>query len=298
MAETTFWDLVKIFGKSLTLVLDEASGFLQVGAVAPTEDSLNYELLVRNGLTLPFNSRARMNFTPGPLIAESMPMNAVEMELTLDGDLSGIPAGSYAVIDDEIVKVTYDVNSSGAETVIVARGCLDTVPAVHTSGTRIWFVGTVSYIDSAELTDGDQPGVKILTRTGSGQLSSDDAAIANASVFDSRHNRPYPPGNVLINGESYPAEFDSDGSGVTVSWAHRDRLQQLDYIVEHDEGDIGPELNVTYTLKIYDEDNVLCHTESDITGTSYEYTEAHEISDCGELQTQLRFVLYSVRDDV
>ena len=303
LQEAPFWTLLKIYGLSLVQLLDEDSGFLQVGAAAPSDDSINYELLVRNGLTLPFNSKARMVFTAAPLTQVSMPLNAEDMVLTFDASLYGIVSGSYAVIDDEIVKVTIDVATGGTESVIVSRGCLDTVPAAHDSGTRMWFIENVSFIDGDELTAGDQPGVKILTKTANGQLDSDDATIDNADEFDSRQDRPYPPGNFLINGESYPDEFDSsdvdsgEDNGVTISWSHRDRLSQKDYIVEHDAGDIGPEAGVTYTVKIYDEDDVLCHTETDIEGTEYKYTEAQEIIDCGELQDQLRFVLYSVRGD-
>lgn len=58
---------------------------------------------------------------------------------------------------------------------------------------------------------------------------------------------------------------------------------------------------MTYTLRIYDEDNILVRTEPNLTGTSYTYTEANERSDCGlgptdPLNTQLRFELWSVRD--
>jgi hypothetical protein len=104
--------------------------------------------------------------------------------------------------------------------------------------------------------------------------------------------RPYPPGNFTLNSVSYPTWFAGEP---TLTWAHRDRTQQTNDIVEHDAANIGPEAGVTYTLKIYDEDNTLVRTETGLTGTSYTYTTANETSDCGGIQIRLRFVLYAVR---
>jgi hypothetical protein len=105
--------------------------------------------------------------------------------------------------------------------------------------------------------------------------------------------RPYSPGNFKINNVSYPGAFTGEP---TLSWSHRDRTQQTQSIIEHDAGNIGPEAGVTYTLKIYDAGNTLRRTETGLTGTSYTYTQADEISDCGSVQTKLRFVLTAVRD--
>ena len=59
---------------------------------------------------------------------------------------------------------------------------------------------------------------------------------------------------------------------------------------------------MTYTIKIYDANNVLQATYDKDTfdspngpATPFAYTEAMEISDCGSIQTKLRFVIYSVR---
>ncbi|MBN1123591.1 MAG: hypothetical protein JXA82_01190 [Sedimentisphaerales bacterium] len=134
--------------------------------------------------------------------------------------------------------------------------------------------------------------------TGKGQLEEGSAPIDNADAFAARQVRPYPPGRFRINDQSYPASFTGQP---TISWAHRDRTQQTAYLVEHDESNIGPETGTTYTLRIYDEDDVLVRTETGLTSTSYTYTEANERADCGlgptdPLNTQLRFELWAIRD--
>ena len=75
-------------------------------------------------------------------------------------------------------------------------------------------------------------------------------------------------------------------------------------IVEHSETTITPEEGTTYTLLIYDETLTnLVRTVEGITLETYTYSEEDERSDCSlegsgdPLNTQLRFVLKSVRSD-
>lgn len=306
LIEAPFWSLVKRQGISLTLILAENSGFLMVGAAKPSEDSLDYELLIRNNLALDFNTEGNVAFTGTALITEALLLNAADVTVALDGYFRDVPAGSFAVIEDEIVKVIVAVDSGGAEQTTISRGVLDTVPAAHDINSRIWFMEAVSFLDTDELSLGNQPGIKALTRTGSGRLSEASAPIDNSDVFDARHDRPYPPGNVKINSVSYPGNFSGQP---TITWSHRDRTQQTDFIVEHSEGSIGPETNVTYTLIIYGvnvdsggSQTVLLRTITGLTGVTYTYQEADERSDSGlgggdPLNEALRFVLFSVRPD-
>lgn len=307
LIEAPFWSLVKRQGLSLVLVLDDEAGYLMMGGKKPTIDSLDFELLIRNNLALSFETKGQQAYTATAALTEALPLNAADAVLALDGVLRDVAAGSFAVIEDELVKVTVAVDSSGAEQTTIARGVLDTVPAAHANGTTIWFLEALAFLDVDELAAGRQPGAKLLTRTGAGRLGTGAAPISNADVFDSRQDRPYPPGNVKINGVSYPGNF---GAGQpTITWSHRDRLQQLDSIIEHSEGNIGPEMGVTYTLEIYGVNfdsagtqTVLLRTETGITGTTYTYTEVDERSDSGlgpsdPLNDAIRFILYSIRTE-
>lgn len=301
LMESPFWDIYLDNGLSSVLLIDADSGYLQVAAKQPTGDAIDFELMLRDGPTSSFYSDGRGVFTPNGTLDSFLPLNAIDATIDISDavGLNDVAIGTYAVIDNEIVKVKA-VDAMNYQ-VTIARGCLDTVPAYHSGGyssspgARIWFVGSASYIAGREFTVGDQPGVKILPRTAKGQL--DDDSAYNASVFNSRMNRPYPPGNFKINGISFPSSFSGQP---TISWAHRDRTQQLTGITEHSAVSVGPEAGVTYTLQIYDENNSLIRTVTGLTGTSYTYSWADELTDCGlssgdTLNSSLRFVLKSVR---
>jgi len=291
--EAPFWVLLRDSGISVALALGDDAGFLLACASKPSADALDFELLVRDSLTASFEASGRGFFCPTATLDADLAMNAADIQIDLNDieELDQVDTGTYAQIGAEIVKVTA-VDTTNSR-VTIARGVLDTVPAAHSAGDRIWFAEVGSYMVGEEYTATDQPGTKVLPRTSKGQLDPDDAPIDNATAFDSRAVRPYPPGNFKINSVSYPDNFSGEP---TITWAHRDRTQQITELVEHDEASIGPEAGVTYTLKIYDSGGTLRRTETGLTGTTYTYSQANEISDCGGIQTQLRFVLYSVRD--
>jgi len=302
LIEMPFWDIYLNDGLSAALALDVDSGYLMVAASMPTSDAIYYELMLRDSPSGTFYADGQGSFTPNGTMDIDLPLNAVDVTINLvDAEgLSAVLVGDYAVIDSEILKVL--AIDSVNDQVTLARGCLDTVPAAHNgpdsggAGARVWFIGSVAYAANHEYTATDQPGVKILPATASGQLADDTAY--DASAFNSRMNRPYPPGDFKIDGVSYPTYFFSQP---TISWAHRDRTQQISGITEHSDASVGPEAGVTYTVEIYNQSDTLIHTETGLTGTSYTYTEAEERSDDptvgsgGALNSTLRIKLWSVR---
>lgn len=206
--------------------------------------------------------------------------------------------GGLFLLGDELIAYG-SITDNGDETYTLNscwRGMLDTTPAAHSAGDRAWFIaaGAGWTQDYYEITD--DLDLKLLTRTGEGELSIDDATAHNI-VFEGRAEMPYPPGNVTVNGVAYPTSVSGE---ITVTWSHRDRLQQTAYLVQQAAGSIGPEAGVTYTLRIYGELGGLVHTESGLTGTSYIYPEATEIAESGlgRLNNHLRIELEAVRDGV
>jgi len=299
LAEATFWDIYLDGGLSAALALDDDTGFLLAAAKKTSSDAYDYELHMRVSPTDDFVLDGKGHFTPNGTLDAQLLLNATDVTITMSDvdSLLDVEVGSWCLIEDEICKVLSVTVASNQ--VQIARGCLDTVPAAHAASTRVWFIDTLSYIVGREFTTTDQPGVKFLPRTGLGQLDIGSATAHNASAMNSRMIRPYPPGNVKIDGSSYPTSFSGQP---TITWNHRDRTEQIVEIIEHDDStDYGPEAGTTYTLKIYDENDVLVRTETGLSGKTYTYSEEDEIDDCGiesggALNTQLRFVLYSVRD--
>lgn len=305
IVEAPYWSLVNdiIESESLVNSLDNEAGFITVVAEKPSSDSFDYNLLVRFAAGYDFVdvSEASTDWTPTGVITNGIAQSATEeyVDLSSEFDLDLVEEGTYALIDEEIIGIlTVDTDNSRVE---IARGLLDTTPKAHSAGARIYFMGLHYAEVKTEYTDGNTPSVKLLTRTAKGTLDEDDATIFTADALDSRMIRPYPPGNLKINGERFPTYVSSGANGnkITLTWNHRDRtnITQLQSLVKHDEAvNYGPEAGATYTIKIYDEDDILCRTFSGITGTSQEYTETQEIADCGALQDRLRFEIYAVRD--
>ena len=296
LVELPFYALVVEWGMATVLGFDTALGYLAVAAIQPSQDAFDYELYVRDAPAADLTTEGWFSFTPTATLDAELLKNAVDATIQLNDvyNLEAVDVGSYVLIEDEICKIL-DVDTA-LNQIEIARGILDTVPEAHAADTYIFFIGTLVSLVSRQYTVTDTPGIKVLPRTGKGQLAIGDASVQTATAFASRQIRPYPPGNFKINTVSYPASFSGQP---TLTWTDRDRLLQT-ILIEHSEGDIGPEAGTTYTVKVYDEDNNLVRTEAAAT-SPYVYTEAFERADCGlgggdPLNTQLRFVLYSVRD--
>jgi len=200
-------------------------------------------------------------------------------------DLSTVRIGTFAQIDDELVRV----DSISGSTVTVGRGILDTVPAPHLAGASILFWQDFAGTNSTEYEATESINVKLQPRNNSGTASL-ASAIAMPLTFDSRAIRPYPPGNVKINGVAYP-ETDLGGAPLVVTWSHRDRLQQTGATFEDTtDGSIGPEAGTTYTVRLEDSLGNVITEETGITGTEW-----NEASDASETDNEIVVKLWSVR---
>lgn len=304
LIEIPYWVLVNEIAGSVSIIdaLDDDAGALSIVAEKPSEDSFDYDVHTRLSASYNFEDvgQGNVSFTPTAVLTNNLAMAAADIvvDLSSESDLDLIATDTYAIINDEIIRIlSIDISNMQIE---IARGILDTVPAAHSAGDRIYFMKDNFGETGIEYTNADQPRVKILPRTANGSLAIASATEQISGALNSRMIRPYPPGNLKFNGESYPNFFSSGANGnkIAITWSHRDRTDevQLNSLVKHTTAtDYGPEAGTTYTIEIYDADNVLRRTYSGLSGTSQDYTEATEISDCGSLQGQLRFVIYSVR---
>lgn len=207
------------------------------------------------------------------------------------GDVVG---GMVAMIDDEIIRVD-EVNLSN---ITVTRGCADTVPAVHQAGSVIWFFDSALASDLRPYTSGDIIGVKVLPYSTSGSAIPTGASPPHEVVFNWRHFRPYPPGNVKCGGTAWYNGVKEMPLGVdtlTWTWAHRDRILQADQLVGHLETDIGPEPGTTYEIEVRDHEGNLLRSVTGITTNGWVYTRSLAESD--SYATPEAFVdLWSMRD--
>lgn len=207
---------------------------------------------------------ARLDFCPfGELAADVDYLDdAISIENIIDGE--EITDAVLFLIDDEIMAYTPPFGTALAG---VKRGLFDTIPAKHLTGAPVfffeyWFDGATT-----QYADGEIINIKLLPTTPQGQLELADAPT-DVFEFGGRAARPYPPGHVQVNGMSYPT---AASGALELTWAHRDRKQQSDQLVDNLEGDIGPEAGTVYNVRWY-LNNVLDHTDAGLTGTSVTYS--------------------------
>jgi hypothetical protein len=274
LIEAPYWDIARTLSAADLAYLDSLSGYLQTVAASPTGDSMNYEINAKVGAA-DYAERGQAEFCPTATLTSGLTVTTTSIAFSGMVDVDSVVTGGYAMIGDECVGVT--AIDAVAGTATITRGLLDTVPAAHASGARIWFVDGFQGEDETEYASGETVDVKLLPRTGLGELEIADAA-ADSLTMNRRHNRPYPPGKLRVNTLAYPEWIDGQAA-FAVAWAHRDRLQQTAYLVQQDENSIGPEAGTTYNLRIYGETDTLIRTYSGLSGTSQTYPTIDELND-------------------
>ena len=262
LLEAPYWDLVRTLSAADMAYVDATSGYLETLAMRPSRDAINYSIAVDAGSG--YAERGGGDFCPTATVVTALTKTTTAITLDDGVDLDLVAAGSYAVIDSEYVLV--EAIDAGAGTATLARGVLDTVPATHAAGARIWFADGWQGVDEIEYADGETIDVKLMPRTGRGELAI-AVAPADALTFDQRQYRPYPPAGVLFDGAAWPDDLDS-AADVVLTWAHRDRLLQTAYIVTQDEASIGPEAGVTYSLEVADDTLAVLHSATGISGAT------------------------------
>jgi len=276
LLEAPYWDLARNLSAADLDYVDALSGYLETLAVRPSGDAINYEIQAKVGAAA-YEAAGNGDFCPSATVVGALTKTTTAITLASGVDLDLVEVGGYAIIDDEYVLVSAIDAVTGTAT--ISRGLLDTVPAEHSAGARIWFADGDHGFSTNEYADGEIVDVKLLPATGQGTLDI-SLAPADSLTMDQRQYRPYAPGKLLVNTAAYPEWIDGLAA-LALTWAHRDRLSQTAYLVEQSEASIGPEVGVTYTLRLYGEDDSLLRTESALSGTSHNYTTSNELSDVG-----------------
>jgi len=271
LREATYWDIVRTVAPADRAYYTDSTCFLLTIGERPSSDATDYDIQ-----TTPTGSNfvdvARGHFTPtativSPMVRENS-TSAISYDAAVDLDL--VKVGTYAMVDSELMAVT--AIDTTAMTVSFDRGVLDTVPASHAAGARLWFYDSVfKGKDPTEYTTNETVSAKLLPLTGKGQLAAaNDTPVSLTMV--GRWSKPYPPGNFQINGAYFPLVLA--GVSFTASWAHRDRTQQTANLTPQTTGNIGPETGTTYTVTFKDQAGTQLQSHAGLTGTSDVYTPA------------------------
>lgn len=276
VAEAPYYELVQWLGQSSAdrrLTDNPFAGFLVASAQNPG-GAINMELVVDSGAG--YEEIGAVDFCPCVFLASAIGYTDTVIPITGTIDPEDVRIGSHAQVDGEIVRV----DAIGSAEITVGRGCLDTVPAKHDPGAAVFFWDDYARGDEVEYAAGETLDVKLLPSAGGGIVALDDA-VADSVMMDQRALRPYPPGKLSVAGFLMP-EAITYATALSLTWAHRDRTQQTSGVIEDTTAaNIGPEVGVTYNLRIYGESDNLLRNVTGIAGTSYDYPYFEELSESG-----------------
>jgi len=201
------------------------------------------------------------------------------------GAIDMVNIGTQITLNSEIMVFQSFNIDTGLLT--VKRGALDTIPQGHSAGSMLYFADDFITIDPTEYVRGELVNVKALTTTPSGILNLTDVMPQQVKI-QARAIRPYPPANVKINDEYWPAEIEG---GLNLTWVDRNRLQQTGgSILGWFDGGVTPENGVTYMIELYDAHGVLV-THLSIDDVNYATVDYSAIT-----TSTCRIKLYSMRD--
>lgn len=263
LAERTWRDLARTTDPANLQLIDATACYLSALAVKPTALSLGYALETRVGSAAWTEQDDGGSFCPGGLLVSALGPSDTAFTLTGGTDLDFVAVGGAALLGDEIVRV--DAFDPSTLSGTLARGCVDTVPASHAAGTRLWFLDDDVAADPTEYAPSVTVQARLLTQTSEGQLDPALASIDSLTTAQ-RQDRPYPPGLFRIGGAAYPASVTGD---VVLTWAHRDRLLQADQLIDTTQGSIGPESGTTYSARLLRADtSAVLVSQTGIAGTT------------------------------
>lgn len=248
--EVPFFELLKEF--SVADLQLNSGAYFAIAAKQPTSMHTSFDILAKAQSETAFVNVGSSDFAFIARITESMAQTATAIEVTILESITGnINVGDRGIIDDEIVRVdAVDIN---ANTVTLARGCIDTVVQLHAVGAKLYIYSNISNAANRLFSVGETANLKFITHTSQDQLDEESTEVNSIGVSN-RFSRPYPPAKVKFNSVYFPSETDVT-DGLTVVWEHRNRLIQNSQAPSFIEASSIAEAGTTYNLKIFDANN-------------------------------------------
>ncbi|HGN1707878.1 TPA: hypothetical protein ACKRTE_003801 [Providencia rettgeri] len=227
--------------------LHAASSYLSVMATKPNNMAISY-LLQTQSDGMEWQTVSESDWIPSGILRQAV--NALDTQLLIESNL--VPTvGSPAWLGDELIRID-EVNESN-KTLIVGRGCGDTLPVHHNGGTVLRFLSEGIEGSTQEYLESESLNWRLLTKTTTATLKPELAQVSSLT-FTGRQSRPYLPGRIAINDQFYPLEVQ-EAETYRMTWAHRDRVLQVDRLIDCLMDDIGPEPETRYHVTILPQDS-------------------------------------------
>lgn len=262
--DVTYRDLARNLSAADLAAVPSNGGYAGIVCARPSGLSINYKVNTRVG-SAAFTQRATENFCPTGVIQSSIGPFDVNVTVLSGLDLDLVAPGGAAMIEDEIVSVQSINTLTGA--VVLARGCVDTVPAAHAAGARIWFIDNFVGSDGVQYFQGENVDIKPQTVTTQDVLNMASTPVVTVPIID-RQSLPYPAAYLQVNGTRWDQVAKISGP-LSLAWRSRNRLTQADQLIDNTQASVTPETGTTYTITLRDQLGTAFYTAAGVTGTSW-----------------------------
>lgn len=250
--------------KAFEIWLNEGSGFFDTGIASPFCPVGLLNAAYPSGL-LAFDATGFVLSATG----------GVDLDELVAASPSDFQNGvNLCLVDNEIMAWTTPTLNPNATYSIagIARGLLDTVPADHALGAKVFFFSLGANVTRPTA----YPVDLTVTARFTPQSAIGELPIASATdvtlTTRSRFVRPYPPGNVLVNGLAYGVRPASVTGDLTVSWSSRNRITQS-LAVQQDAADVPGEWTQTFSVQVKIA-GVAIGSPYSVSGETFTYTAA------------------------
>lgn len=185
--------------------------------------------------------------------------------------------GDSMMIGNERVRI--DTFDPATKAMTISRGTVDTLPAPHSAGDRVWLPDDDTATNDVIYTEGEIVEAAAATRSNSGVLLEEDYEIVSVTMAK-RLGRPYPVGDLQVDAIPIYSLGGTVHPEPVFTWAVRNRVLQADQLLAHEDGSVPEEDGTTYEVEIKDLDDNILRTEALPAGTvTFTYTTAMQTAD-------------------
>jgi hypothetical protein len=269
IAETPYYDLATYLPSTPNVVLDQLEAtdvYMQFMAAlafnAPAASGFEVWTKLSSAPDSAYVATTSGGYTPVGILESAIGYtDETDIELSAETDFDVFEDdldSVYGYIDDEVVSIVSITSPTDIALgkVTIGRGALDTVPAEHVAGSRLWIAHREAAYDPTEYQETTVLDCKFLQITGKGTYELALASAVSSGALVARQFRPYPPARVQFSGlqlaDLYYPEFIYGANATQISWVDRNRLQQTTTpLLDFFDSGITIEATATYTLRYF-----------------------------------------------
>ena len=248
--EASYYDMQRGLTPAQISLVGADEGGIIVATGKPTANSLSSIIMAtpEGGATQSGQSAV---FSPVGTAKAAIGIYDTTIQLARGTELGSVAVGGSATIGGEVVKVVALDVATGVVT--VARGAVDTIPQAHPAGTPVFFSTAANVSNTGTYATGESVAITVLPRSMNTTVTPDQVTPQTVTITG-RHAKPYPPGDVRIDGvlPLTTTGFFVHTETVTLTWASRNKVLQADQLVTTLDGSVVAEAGTTYTVQVFD----------------------------------------------